>query len=97
MRASASKSLPSELVSRKEYDCSNQGIQAGWSDLYGNSLDCQWLDVTDVPPGDYFLAALTDLDRSELYTPAFLRELVPAAIRLTLAEGERKVQNVQIK
>ena len=53
--------------------------------------------VRELPPGDYFLAALTDLDRSELYTPAFLRELVPAAIRLTLAEGERKVQNVQIK
>jgi len=22
--------------------------QAGWSDLYGNTLDCQWLDITDV-------------------------------------------------
>lgn len=37
----------------KQYDCSNQGIQAGWSDLYGNALDCQWLDITDTPPGDY--------------------------------------------
>lgn len=39
----------------KEFDCENQGIQAGWSDLYGNALDCQWLDITDVKPGDYFL------------------------------------------
>lgn len=39
----------------KMYDCSNQGIQAGWSDLYGNTLDCQWLDITDVPAGDYQL------------------------------------------
>lgn len=39
----------------KVFDCYNQGIQAGWSDLYGNTLDCQWLDITDVPPGDYQL------------------------------------------
>lgn len=37
----------------KVYDCYNQGIQPGWSDLYGNALDCQWLDITGVPPGDY--------------------------------------------
>jgi hypothetical protein len=39
----------------KLYSCDNQGIQAGWSDLYGNALDCQWLDITDVPPGAYKL------------------------------------------
>jgi hypothetical protein len=39
----------------KVFDCYNQGIQAGWSDLYGNTLDCQWLDITDIPPGDYRL------------------------------------------
>ena len=43
------------VACNKAYDCSNQGIQAGWSDLYGNALDCQWLDITDVPSGDYFL------------------------------------------
>jgi hypothetical protein len=37
----------------KEFNCDNQGIQRGWSDLYGNTLDCQWLDITDVPPGQY--------------------------------------------
>jgi hypothetical protein len=39
----------------KQYDCSNQGIQPGWSDLYGNALDCQWLDITETPPGKYKL------------------------------------------
>jgi uncharacterized cysteine cluster protein YcgN (CxxCxxCC family) len=39
----------------KVYDCYNQGIQPGWSDLYGNTLDCQWLDITDVRPGNYQL------------------------------------------
>ena len=39
----------------KVYDCYNQGIQAGWSDLYGNTLDCQWLDITGIVPGNYQL------------------------------------------
>lgn len=37
------------------YTCSNQGIQAGWADVYGSYLDCQWIDITDVPPGQYLL------------------------------------------
>jgi hypothetical protein len=48
----------------KQYDCENQGIQAGWSDLYGNSLDCQWLDVTDVPPGLYNLEVTVNPTRA---------------------------------
>ena len=35
--------------------CSDQGIQAGWADVYGAHLDCQWIDVTDVPAGIYTL------------------------------------------
>jgi len=38
-----------------KYTCSNQGISAGWSDVYGASLDCQWIDVTGVPAGNYLL------------------------------------------
>lgn len=38
-----------------KYTCSFQGISSGWSDFYGRELDCQWLDVTGVPPGDYLV------------------------------------------
>jgi hypothetical protein len=44
-----------EVGCSKMFDCYNQGIQAGWSDLYGNTLDCQWLDITDLPAGPYRL------------------------------------------
>ncbi|CAF0973714.1 unnamed protein product, partial [Brachionus calyciflorus] len=34
---------------KNKYDCKNQGIQIGWADLYPNVLDCQWIDITDIP------------------------------------------------
>jgi hypothetical protein len=37
------------------YNCDFQGIQSGWSDVYGPTLSCQWVDVTDVPAGLYVL------------------------------------------
>jgi hypothetical protein len=37
------------------YGCSNQGIHAGYQDVYGAHLDCQWVDVTGVPAGTYTL------------------------------------------
>lgn len=31
------------------------GITAGWADIYDGSLDCQWIDITNVPAGTYEL------------------------------------------
>jgi hypothetical protein len=42
------------------YTCDFQGISAGWTDVYPAALDCQWIDVTDVPPGDYTLEVTVD-------------------------------------
>jgi hypothetical protein len=47
------------------YDCSNQGISRGFSDVYEADLPCQWIDVTDVPPGDYVLRATLNQPRPE--------------------------------
>ena len=44
------------------FDCSNQGISAGWEDVYDQSLDCQWLDVTGVPGGSYLLRIVVNPD-----------------------------------
>jgi hypothetical protein len=38
----------------------DQGISAGWADIYEASLPCQWLDVTDVPDGRYTLRVGAD-------------------------------------
>ncbi|HSP98299.1 MAG TPA: lysyl oxidase family protein [Candidatus Dormibacteraeota bacterium] len=36
-------------------DCGNQGVSAGWADVYARSMDCQWVDITGVPSGRYVL------------------------------------------
>lgn len=48
--------------SQPKYTCGFQGIQAGWADVYGGGLPCQWVDVTDVPPGDYTLHAAVNVE-----------------------------------
>jgi hypothetical protein len=52
--------------------------------------------LAGLPPGDYYLAALPEFEQSEWHTPAFLQEVVPGAIRLSLAEGEQKVQDIRL-
>lgn len=47
-----------------QYHCGFQGISAGWSDIYSASLPCQWVDITDVPPGDYMLQVEVNFDKT---------------------------------
>jgi hypothetical protein len=50
----------------------------------------------DMPPGDYVLAALTDAADDEWQTPAVLQELIKTGVRISLRDGEKKTQNLQI-
>jgi hypothetical protein len=38
------------------------GVSAGWRDYYGSSLAFQWVDISDVAPGSYWLRADSDPD-----------------------------------
>ncbi len=38
------------------------GVSAGWRDLYHRDLAFQWVDISDVQPGTYWLAAEIDTD-----------------------------------
>jgi hypothetical protein len=51
------------------YDCGNQGISRGWSDIYQSDLPCQWIDVTDVAPGDYMLHVELNRARADQALP----------------------------
>lgn len=44
----------------KRFTCEDQGVSAGWYDLYPRDLDCQWVDITGRPDGDYVLQAETN-------------------------------------
>ena len=46
-----------------QYHCGNQGIQVDFADLYYSTLPCQWLDITNLPPGDYVLEMETNAQR----------------------------------
>ncbi|MBC7974515.1 MAG: hypothetical protein H7138_05970, partial [Myxococcales bacterium] len=46
------------------YTCLNQGISRGWSDAYRIGLACQWIDITDVPPGPYTLRVVVNPEQT---------------------------------
>jgi hypothetical protein len=65
------------------YDCDYQGLGVGCYDVYVPELDCQWVDITDVPPGEYQLRVtinseqtIQELDRSN--NSASVRILITA-------------------
>lgn len=54
--------------------------------------------VSGLPPGEYLIAALTDLDEANAGDQqSFLEQLAAAAIKVTLKEGEKKVQDLRIR
>jgi hypothetical protein len=52
--------------------------------------------VLGLPPGEYYVAALTEFDQTDIYDASFLEQLIPAAFKIKLDEGEKKTQDLRI-
>jgi protocatechuate 3,4-dioxygenase beta subunit len=50
----------------------------------------------NLPPGDYRLAAVDDIEPGQWDDPAILQQLLSMSIPLSIADGERKLQNVRV-
>ena len=50
----------------------------------------------NLPAGDYLLAPAVDLEVGSHYDAAFLQQLEPSAVRITLQPGEKKVQDLRV-
>lgn len=50
----------------------------------------------DLPPGEYFLAALSDADGASWQRPEFLDQVVPAAVLVTIGEGEKARKDLRV-
>jgi len=68
------------------------GVTAGWRDVYNSGIAFQWVDVSNVPPGTYWLRSEVDPDRviaesDESNAPAFAPEpsIVPGWVAQPLS------------
>ena len=52
--------------------------------------------VRSLPPGDYLMAAVTDVEPGEWFDPEFLQQLRGASVRVTLNEGAKKTQDLRL-
>ncbi len=52
--------------------------------------------IAGLPPGDYYLCALTEVDMELRFESSYLEQLLPSSIKITLTEGEKKKQDLRI-
>jgi hypothetical protein len=51
---------------------------------------------TNILAGEYYLAALSDFEMADVYKPEFLEQVAAVAMKITIAEGEKKMQDLKI-
>ncbi|MBI2372716.1 MAG: hypothetical protein HYV07_01825 [Deltaproteobacteria bacterium] len=60
---------------------STNGLSRGWFDVYDSSVECQWIDVTGVPSGEYRLEVEVNPNR-EVPESTFLNNVATASVTL---------------
>jgi len=53
--------------------------------------------IGGLPAGEYAIAAVEDVEASDLAEPAFLSQLLAASVKIAVAEGEKKTQNLRTR
>ena len=51
----------------------------------------------NLPAGEYLIGAVTDLEQNQWYEPAFLSQMLGRSVKITLADGDRKVQDIRLR
>jgi hypothetical protein len=52
--------------------------------------------LAGLPPGEYYMAAVIDYEYTDLFDASFLEQLAAGAFKITLGEGEKKVQDIRM-
>jgi hypothetical protein len=74
------------------YDCTEQGITSGWGDWYYKQLVGQWIDITDVPEGEYIVrVSLNTGDSAPLFDEGDNRYSNVTRVRVTIPRPRNKV------
>lgn len=72
------------------YTCTNQGITSGWGDWYYKQLPGQWIDVTDLPPGDNYVLEVNINVQQEEYRFDEGNNIYPNSIQVPAAIPKRR-------
>jgi protocatechuate 3,4-dioxygenase beta subunit len=65
-----------------------QGIRPGTDGTYR---------ITNILPGEYYLAAVTDIEPGDWGDPAYMDQVAAGAIKLVFVEGEKKTQDLRTR
>jgi hypothetical protein len=77
------------------YDCTEQGITSGWGDWYYKQLVGQWIDITDVPAGDYLVrVSLNTGQFSPIFDEGQNRYPNVTYVRVTIPRPRNKVDRL---
>jgi hypothetical protein len=53
--------------------------------------------LENLPAGEYLICALTDIDDGQWNEPGFFDAAIAASVRISLADGEKKVQDLKLR
>ncbi len=60
------------------------------------SNDSGAYSIADLPPGEYYLCALTEFETALQYEPGYFEQLIPFASKIAIGEGEKKRQDLKV-